>query len=218
MRGKPATMYLTYSDGGITPADAGKTNRHKCRVHSSEDHPRGCGENVVCNLNRPCITGSPPRMRGKRSGMGLGLCITRITPADAGKTNVTYKKFCNYWDHPRGCGENQCPAFKAACIFGSPPRMRGKPLRAVLIVVDIGITPADAGKTYLQAIIFCVTWDHPRGCGENSGAHGRTLSQAGSPPRMRGKQPILGINVHAVRITPADAGKTPQLPPVCLST
>ena len=157
MRGKPATMYLTYSDGGITPADAGKTNRHKCRVHSSEDHPRGCGENVVCNLNRPCITGSPPRMRGKRSGMGLGLCITRITPADA-------------------------------------------------------------GKTYLQAIIFCVTWDHPRGCGENSGAHGRTLSQAGSPPRMRGKQPILGINVHAVRITPADAGKTPQLPPVCLST
>ena len=50
--------------------------------------------------------GSPPRMRGK-----LGMTIEeaqaiRITPADAGKTQV-YRAFGRkVEDHPRGCGEN----------------------------------------------------------------------------------------------------------------
>ena len=86
MRGKPDYTYVAYSDGGITPADAGKTFR--------------------CSF-------------------------------DAFRCR----------DHPRGCGENHFRIMTVAARMGSPPRMRGKPLRAVLIVVDIGITPADAGKT-----------------------------------------------------------------------
>ena len=70
------------------------------------------------------------------------------------------------------------------------------------------ITPADAGKTTTRKAKHRTGRDHPRGCGENTDSHKKVALCPGSPPRMRGKQPILGINVHAVRITPADAGKT----------
>ena len=60
--------------------------------------------------------------------------------------------------------------------------------------------------------------DHPRGCGENDGVPANFDDEAGSPPRMRGKHPLCTLAGNIMRITPADAGKTPQLPPVCLST
>ena len=93
----------------------------------------------------------------------------------------------------------------------------------------MGITPADAGKTWGSYQICRKVKDHPRGCGENSGCisskndfnritpadAGKTckfrsfsMQSTGSPPRMRGKpMPQLRLRVCA-RITPADAGKT----------
>ena len=50
--------------------------------------------------------------------------------------------------------------------------------------------------------------DHPRGCGENRFGFSVIFQQAGSPPRMRGKQINNFFNVIVLRITPADAGKT----------
>ena len=48
--------------------------------------------------------------------------------------------------------------------------MRGK-LRYILnCEVEHRITPADAGKTYASPINDSITWDHPRGCGENAAA------------------------------------------------
>ena len=50
----------------ITPADAGKT---VCDVRDGgkcEDHPRGCGENLLVCLEQKWCAGSPPRMRGKQ--------------------------------------------------------------------------------------------------------------------------------------------------------
>ena len=86
--------------------------------------------------------------------------------------------------------------------------MRGKLARKIAGYARSRITPADAGKTYLQAIIFCVTWDHPRGCGENKFCPARQRLRLGSPPRMRGKPHSLCNFGESFRITPADAGKT----------
>ena len=86
MRGKRFLPLFATAHPGITPADAGKTIWRAVVKPQEEDHPRGCGENelysVLCNGCR----GSPPRMRGKQCICYDGIDYTRITPADAGKT------------------------------------------------------------------------------------------------------------------------------------
>ena len=74
--------------------------------------------------------------------------------------------------------------------------------------INIGITPADAGKTPLYLPLLRCHTDHPRGCGENSEPAGKTIVNAGSPPRMRGKLSFQQIPLSLNGITPADAGKT----------
>ena len=46
MRGKLSTQLCNGFSGGITPADAGKTNFDDWKRCITEDHPRGCGENM----------------------------------------------------------------------------------------------------------------------------------------------------------------------------
>ncbi len=91
MRGKPVAKQLRHRRVGITPADAGKTLQYALQHCAVQDHPRGCGEN--CFLAHPAssCTGSPPRMRGKLNFSCSLLGVTRITPADAGKTRQNGK-------------------------------------------------------------------------------------------------------------------------------
>ena len=50
VRGKQFnTLRKTVTDG-ITPADAGKTEGADLTAVRAEDHPRGCGENLLCGL------------------------------------------------------------------------------------------------------------------------------------------------------------------------
>ena len=86
--------------------------------------------------------------------------------------------------------------------------MRGKLSPAVKYVAELGITPADAGKTVPAAAVPDRREDHPRGCGENDGLTFAELSEEGSPPRMRGKHFNDGKLYEFRGITPADAGKT----------
>ena len=65
------------------------------------------------------------------------------------------------------CGENP-----EGCIVldnppGSPPRVRGKQVSALVRRVDPGITPACAGKTSEYIDYIDENGDHPRVCGEN---------------------------------------------------
>ena len=76
----------------ITPADAGKTAFQLLPLSPPEDHPRGCGENVIHPFEFNPRSGSPPRMRGKRYSLQSGRKRVRITPADAGKTVPIRKK------------------------------------------------------------------------------------------------------------------------------
>ena len=93
-------------------------------------------------------------------------------------------------------------------VYGSPPRMRGKPHAAKCHVVKCWITPAHAGKTKLPGGLCNFSADHPRACGENAAMSGTTLLPIGSPPRMRGKPNSQIPSLVTQRITPAHAGKT----------
>ena len=151
MRGKRRETCHSLHVLGITPADAGKTRLCGGLSARPEDHPRGCGENRVYPHLTCGSGGSPPRMRGKlTSPMPCSTC-DRITPADAGKTFTAAKRTRFEQDHPRGCGENDVRLRKFDPVPGSPPRMRGKPSSPGAKSPPRGITPADAGKTFLTA-------------------------------------------------------------------
>lgn len=167
-RGKPCVLRHTHLFNGITPAGAGKTVDKWELVRMIRDHPRRCGENGISGRETELTQGSPPRMRGKPKEYTDKQDVAGITPADAGKTSVKGSNRNNYWDHPRGCGENfsviPCPKYGK----GSPPRMRGKPFCGIGIYSADRITPADAGKTVVFLFYTTMCRDHPRGCGENT--------------------------------------------------
>ena len=86
--------------------------------------------------------------------------------------------------------------------------MRGK-------VIDLceekgidGITPAYAGKRDSLPRDSTPPGDHPRVCGEKLQECLICTTLWGSPPRMRGKVPILVCEFLCVGITPAYAGKS----------
>ena len=89
MRGKLRSARPACFGGWITPADAGKTDTGDVRLKRAKDHPRGCGENNCSTFIEYEVSGSPPRMRGKRIDRVIHLPIRGITPADAGKTGTT---------------------------------------------------------------------------------------------------------------------------------
>ena len=213
----------------ITPAGAGKTPHEFLVIIANEDHPRRCGENfggASATKNEP---ESPPQVRGKPASVSASAPAEGITPAGAGKTSGIKSNRPLPWDHPRRCGENFGERYEINCCIGSPPQVRGKLAAFLNSLPVIRITPAGAGKTYVEEIVDLDSEDHPRRCGENSEPYtvilsplritpagaGKTVqtslfrpARRGSPPQVRGK-PVCNSerNVNA-GITPAGAGKT----------
>ena len=86
--------------------------------------------------------------------------------------------------------------------------MRGKETLVFDTAGKLRITPAYAGKSFLQASHFLYGWDHPRVCGEKVPHRHHPLAAPGSPPRMRGKAHQGEPKRAMVGITPAYAGKS----------
>ena len=73
----------------IIPARAGQTlavRRGSCR---RTDHPRACGANIAMITFSVMVSGSSPRVRGKRQRPRKRRARTRIIPARAGQTSCT---------------------------------------------------------------------------------------------------------------------------------
>ena len=70
------------------------------------------------------------------------------------------------------------------------------------------ITPAYAGKRSLNPDNVILVQDHPRLCGEKANPPAATIFRTGSPPPMRGKEWMNGLDDADERITPAYAGKS----------
>ena len=86
--------------------------------------------------------------------------------------------------------------------------MRGKVIGGFGVLVQIGITPACAGKSALCVNGGARSRDHPRMCGEKTAREFITYLIQGSPPRMRGKAEQSDQIETRRRITPAYAGKS----------
>ena len=191
----------------ITPACAGKSFSFPGSIAKIKDHPRVCGEKAENRGAGQWMRGSPPRVRGKVYSPVSESRIQRITPACAGKRrDAVCGRGCGQ-DHPRVCGEKHIEEHVSSISQGSPPRVRGKDKRSLMMVRRLGITPACAGKRYHQNVAEFLDGDHPRVCGEKNIAIICTILSKGSPPRVRGKAGWIVEMLSESRITPACAGK-----------
>ena len=150
----------------------------------------------------------PPRRRGKVLGVELHAPANGITPAWAGKRPWMPSGSSSSRDHPRVGGEKSRVMVLPSCRMGSPPRRRGKVKHVLHAVLDVGITPAWAGKSGRSCGQTSASRDHPRMGGEKADIDDDGLHYKGSPPRGRGKGGDIVGGLGCVRITPAWAGKS----------
>ena len=146
MRGKVLYSTLLYFFERITPAYAGKSKTSNSLLARMRDHPRLCGEKTAFHSLYPLPLGSPPPMRGKGVYRHFLLSVRRITPAYAGKSQISEIFWTMSQDHPRLCGEKSATPQLSTTVVGSPPPMRGKVDKIHMGENEIGITPAYAGK------------------------------------------------------------------------
>jgi len=71
-------------------------------------------------------------------------------------------------DHPRACGEQSGHLHNSRNVVGSPPRLRGAVMAALLFALNVGITPAPAGSRDGHIYKAITSKDHPRACGEQA--------------------------------------------------
>ena len=106
------------------------------------------------------------------------------------------------------CGEKVARLSAMLMPVGSPPRVRGKVQVCSGVVSEQRITPACAGKRFLESVHNRQKEDHPRVCGEKAVLPMWTNTRLGSPPRVRGKEKQDDDPPSASGITPACAGKS----------
>ena len=128
----------------------GKVAYHRIIGVRPRDHPRLCGEKLTYPSCSAGSAGSPPPMRGKVKSLSISYVENRITPAYAGKRRVCNAGIQLQEDHPRLCGEKSSKFWQIIVLVGSPPPMRGKDERGNTEVCGWGITPAYAGKSFVQ--------------------------------------------------------------------
>ena len=147
-------------------------------------------------------------MRGKAVTASSNRSCRRITPAHAGKSEITEAAAAAGKDHPRPCGEKYNISPTVFALVGSPPPMRGKECPSLSASVLHRITPAHAGKRLFRINANMRSRDHPRPCGEKYIADAPLELWQGSPPPMRGKVAGYARTVEITGITPAHAGKS----------
>ena len=167
-------------------------------------------------------------MRGKVKLDQAEFGTDGITPAYAGKRQLSTLYSRDSEDHPRLCGEKLITRTIMSFCSGSPPPMRGKADDISNYYLKLRITPAYAGKRErnpsdyvlllgspppmrgkglsFSVFVTCI-WDHPRLCGEKFCHALYTAFDTGSPPPMRGKVLLRCKLSDLCRITPAYAGK-----------
>ena len=135
---------------------------------ASRDHPRTGGEKAAYLAGLTSGVGSPPRGRGK-DGESTGIGgADGITPAWAGKSMTAPGRSSRTGDHPRVGGEKNNHIIDNQYGKGSPPRGRGKAVKAHDQMAGAGITPAWAGKSAESRGASGRERDHPRVGGEKS--------------------------------------------------
>ena len=187
-RGKRPDSPVLATRGRLIPAHAGKTTDHAWRCAGSWAHPRSRGENVDRVIAFHGAEGSSPLTRGK---LATHPCVSRSSPA-----------------HPRSRGENRLVHWPTRAVMGSSPLTRGKLPRYVLVISDVRLIPAHAGKTPPNQPAHRPGGAHPRSRGENTMVRTEASAEFGSSPLTRGKRCGAVSRRLCRRLIPAHAGKT----------
>ena len=207
-RGKPAQPCARRRAGGLIPAHAGKTVMPRTSARRSTAHPRSRGENPLHVSRRLSKSGSSPLTRGKRDLRRIERVAVGLIPAHAGKTYEAHALAIQTGAHPRSRGENVARVVTACLPAGSSPLTRGKLILPALALVDMGLIPAHAGKTWREILRLGWGRAHPRSRGENEG-HAVALDWVtGSSPLTRGKPRRRPRSRQRPGLIPAHAGKT----------
>ena len=93
-------------------------------------------------------------------------------------------------------------------VRGSPPHSRGRLFGGIKTAVEVGLTPAFAGKTLGDWCRSFRPQAHPRIRGEDKHICWAYRREQGSPPHSRGRHFRIGVLGVLVGLTPAFAGKT----------
>ena len=131
-----------------------------------------------------------------------------ITPAYAGKSAASGSPRPAAWDHPRIRGEKSSFTTMMTRGLGSPPHTRGKAVYVHICRINLGITPAYAGKRAVQRPVHIPSEDHPRIRGEKLNVYYIKAQRQESPPHTRGKDERPRGLYTPIGITPAYAGKS----------
>ena len=138
--------------GEVPKAIGGLATRHmpvqfcKHAARYLSIYPRACGENLVFFQLWLVVWGSSPRIRGKPAHSEQTRPETGLIPAHTGKTYRIATLNAQSRAHPRACGENWCCGWFGCEVWGSSPRIRGKPGERHRAAVAIGLIPAHTGN------------------------------------------------------------------------
>ena len=152
---------------GIIPALAGNIGLVWLSSCCSWDHPRACGEHILCVVCYRGSLGSSPRLRGTWVSPSIRRRPAGIIPALAGNIRSRRVSVTVLRDHPRACGEHPDDCPNSWFALGSSPRLRGTFRFHRLVGEHDGIIPALAGNMYFEEARRINKRDHPRACGEH---------------------------------------------------
>ncbi len=93
---------------------------------------------------------TPPRTWGRPFTQRDAEGRLRNTPTDVGKTRWPTPAGRWAWKHPHGRGEDAFSSRVFARYFETPPRTWGRRFAYAVVLVPVGNTPTDVGKTAYQ--------------------------------------------------------------------
>ena len=174
-------------------------------------HPRIRGEDMLRHLNGRGFIGSPPHTRGRYAPPSQRPRLHRFTPAYAGKIYNSLPPLTAYVVHPRIRGEDSEMVSDMRGVLGSPPHTRGRSRDRSHNSVNLGFTPAYAGKICRRHVRRWWSGVHPRIRGEDYVKRLMVYFRTGSPPHTRGRSSPERPRGSVGRFTPAYAGKIDPL-------
>ena len=132
---------------GNTPACAGKSRLNQRRIAPCRKYPRVRGEERLAGEWSTRSLEIPPRARGRAARTVDAGHHAGNTPACAGKSHMRRSSLMVFRKYPRVRGEECIPRKDSENIAEIPPRARGRADMNELECIDLGNTPACAGKS-----------------------------------------------------------------------
>ena len=213
------------------PTRVGKTAVLITFIRKSPVHPHACGENGCINYVHSQISGTSPRVWGKRIVNSLRVYTGRYIPTRVGKTQHIIILPVIYSVHPHACGENLSPVCHSRYFAGTSPRVWGK-LRLLKPAITGGrYIPTRVGKTHaghiepLPVMRYIPTrvGNPPLNCdvalknvryiptrvGKTLWGRISASTRSGTSPRVWGKRISGELGCPCDRYIPTRVGKTP---------